>query len=99
MYDALDTIYDFQATWLKEKTAELEEIAPMTDQEFLDEVHSDRSVLRFFWRKSCEEFCCQVEELAWGCCLQFSRHEQNIQQCNQFVINSMVEKKEKKENK
>jgi len=27
-----------QATWLKEKTAELEEIAPMTDQEFLDEV-------------------------------------------------------------
>lgn len=37
MYDALGTICEFQATWLKEKTAELEEIAPMTDQEFLDE--------------------------------------------------------------
>lgn len=64
MYDALGTICEFQATWLKEKTAELEEIAPMTDQEFLDEARefpvatrSDRSVLRFFWRKSCEEFC------------------------------------------
>lgn len=29
-----------QATWLKEKTAALEEIAPMTDQEFLDEART-----------------------------------------------------------